>query len=58
MSSLRILGVISIPIVVILGAMLIILSFTGTGDRADKDNRGLPIYSSPTPVHATLTPPT
>ena len=56
MSGLRILGLISIPIVVVLGAMLIILSFTGTGDRADKDNRGLPVYSGPTAVYSTATP--
>ncbi len=56
MSGLRILGVISIPIVVVLVAMLIILSFTGTGDRVEKDRRSLPAYSSPTAVYATVTP--
>ncbi len=56
MSGLRLLGLVSVPIVVILAGLLVILAFTGTGDRADKDNRGLPVYASPTPVHATLTP--
>jgi hypothetical protein len=54
MSGLRMLGIISIPIVVVLGALLIMLAITGTGDRAEKDNLGLPVYSSPTPAGAPL----
>ena len=57
MSGLRILGVVSIPIVVVLAGLFIILAFTGLGNTAEKDNLGRPVYSSPTPVHATLTPP-
>jgi len=56
MSGLRILGIVSIPIVVVLAGLFVILAFTGTGDKAEKDNRGLPVYSTPTSVSATATP--
>jgi flagellar basal body-associated protein FliL len=56
MRGLRPLLFISIPIVVVLAAMLIIISITGTGDKAEKDRRSLPPYSNPTAVYATATP--
>lgn len=50
MASLRILGLVSIPILVVLIGLFIGLAITGTGDRADKDNRGLPSFATATPV--------
>jgi hypothetical protein len=48
MRNLRIVIFISIPIVAVLIGMLVVLSITGTGDREDRDKRGIPVYATPT----------